>query len=306
MNYVGQTIKKIREEKGFLVKEIYSDILSRTTAFRFERDETEVTFDQLLIILKRINISDIQEFIFLRELYFGISEPHSEFEKIMNIIEDNVETQPSIDFYNKYKDSKSTRERFHAYVIHIEYLVNRRSRTNNEATNLLPVEFKVEYDYVRDYLMQSNSWTLDELDLFPFLSFAFEPEVREILFEKFIKNYQRYRNYTDKDWFNSYLNNLLNFCLIDIQLETFNSLIKHMLLIDALMLEKHTITVENQVRILILQIVRATYENHIVAANEIRTDLETILSIQIYTNQVSTFFFKLLDTYVDLAKKHAK
>lgn len=306
MNYIGQTIKKIREEKGFLVKEIYSDILSRTTAFRFERDETEVTFDQLLIILKRINISDIQEFIFLRELYFGISEPHSEFEKIMNIIEDNVETQPSIDFYNKYKDSKSTRERFHAYVIHIEYLINRRSRTNNEATNLLPVEFKVEYDYVRDYLMQSNSWTLDELDLFPFLSFAFEPEVREILFEKFIKNYQRYRNYTDKDWFNSYLNNLLNFCLIDIQLETFNSLIKHMLLIDALMLEKHTITVENQVRILILQIVRATYENHIIAANEIRTDLETILSIQIYTNQVSTFFFKLLDTYVDLAKKHAK
>lgn len=306
MNYIGQTIKKIREEKGFLVKEIYSNILSRTTAFRFERDETEVTFDQLLIILKRINISDIQEFIFLRELYFGISEPHSEFEKIMNIIEDNVETQPSIDFYNKYKDSKSTRERFHAYVIHIEYLVNRRSRTNNEATNLLPVEFKVEYDYVRDYLMQSNSWTLDELDLFPFLSFAFEPEVREILFEKFIKNYQRYRNYTDKDWFNSYLNNLLNFCLIDIQLETFNSLIKHMLLIDALMLEKHTITVKNQVRVLILQIVRATYENHIVAANEIRTDLETILSIQIYTNQVSTFFFKLLDTYVDLAKKHAK
>ena len=70
MENIGITVKRIREDKGFLSKETYEGILSRSTAYRFEKDVAKVTLKQLQDILKRLNIFSLDEFVFLRRKWY--------------------------------------------------------------------------------------------------------------------------------------------------------------------------------------------------------------------------------------------
>ncbi|NLM67130.1 MAG: helix-turn-helix domain-containing protein [Enterococcus sp.] len=58
----GSLIRKIRQSKDMSLKSLSSGILSFSTLASFERNETMITFDRLLLILHRLNIS-LNEFV---------------------------------------------------------------------------------------------------------------------------------------------------------------------------------------------------------------------------------------------------
>lgn len=60
--HAGSLIRKIRQSKNMSLKSLSSGILSFSTLASFERNETMITFDRLLLILHRLNIS-LNEFV---------------------------------------------------------------------------------------------------------------------------------------------------------------------------------------------------------------------------------------------------
>ncbi|GHP15044.1 transcriptional regulator [Lentilactobacillus fungorum] len=68
MPAIGQTVKKIRQIKGFTQKEVYSTIVSRSFANRFERGLNDVSATKLFQILDNLSIS-LDEFRFIHNNY---------------------------------------------------------------------------------------------------------------------------------------------------------------------------------------------------------------------------------------------
>ena len=68
MASIGETVKKIRNIKGFTQKEVYSGIVSRSFANRFERGLNDVSASKLFAILDNLSIS-VDEFRFIQNDY---------------------------------------------------------------------------------------------------------------------------------------------------------------------------------------------------------------------------------------------
>lgn len=67
MEDFGITVKELRESRGFMIKEVYTGVIGRTTAYRFERGTTTISTTNLLKILYNIGIYSMDEFLFFHQ-----------------------------------------------------------------------------------------------------------------------------------------------------------------------------------------------------------------------------------------------
>ncbi|PAL00169.1 DNA-binding protein [Lentilactobacillus parakefiri] len=68
MKTIGQTVKMIRQIKGFTQSEVYSGVMSRSFAHRFENGENDISAAKLFKILDNLSISP-NEFRFIQNDY---------------------------------------------------------------------------------------------------------------------------------------------------------------------------------------------------------------------------------------------
>lgn len=68
MKTIGQTVKMIRQIKGFTQSEVYSGVMSRSFAHRFENGENDISAAKLFKILDNLSIS-ANEFRFIQNDY---------------------------------------------------------------------------------------------------------------------------------------------------------------------------------------------------------------------------------------------
>ncbi|GAD17449.1 helix-turn-helix transcriptional regulator [Lentilactobacillus otakiensis] len=73
MKSIGQTVKMIRQIKGFTQNEVYSGVMSRSFAHRFESGENDISATKLFQILDNLLIS-VEEFRFIQNDYHRSSE----------------------------------------------------------------------------------------------------------------------------------------------------------------------------------------------------------------------------------------
>lgn len=243
MEFFGSTVKKIRENKGLLMKELYADILSRSSAYRFERDEANVSFRQFRKILSRLNISSLDEFVYLRGQYFNVVEDDDdlilEFKTIRfkKVITEDTNGSKALDFYHKYRDAANPKAKYLAYLLHIDYLLSTRQFDNQKG--LLAGNFQAEYDFIHDYLLQFSSWTIDELEIFPMVSWCFDTKIRQVLFDKFKKSFLNYQDfYNPLEWKTKYMRQLLNYSFVQALIGNYQGLMTVLTELDALYIQE--------------------------------------------------------------------
>lgn len=208
MEYFGTTVKKIREDKGFLSKEVYEGILSRSTAYRFEKDAANVTFSQLREILNRLNIFSLDEFVFLRRSWFSSSEVEDELFVEYKAIIYGRTPQRSLAFYEKYKNDERDQAKYYAYLVHIDYLI-KTLRFEDDIISLLPI-YKEEFSYIQNRLLGIAEWTMAELEAFPVASWIFDNTAKKILYRHCKNNFKKYRSFYEMNmWENKYIKLLL-------------------------------------------------------------------------------------------------
>lgn len=217
MEFLGATIKKLREEKGFTVKEVYTGVVSRTTAYRFENDFTDIGFSNLREITHRLNISSLDELVYLRNKWFTVTEGDDSLLSAVNKEITMHQTQAydpkweNVSIYQQFKDSPNSKERFYAYLIHFVALLNMWHVDQDIVT--FPSEFTAEYQFMQQYLLKMTTWTKDELEIFPVIGCFFEPTSRTVLLKRFKVNYAKYHEHIGQSWYDSYINHLLNYAL---------------------------------------------------------------------------------------------
>lgn len=221
MENYGLTVKKIRQQKGFRMKEIYEGLLGRTTSYRFEQGTTAIATHKLLQILQLLNV-EMAEFFFLHSQYTQ-DVPRTIEQKLSAIISEENFTDTAAQkaaltqFYEYYHRSERPQERFYAGIAHVNLLANFEQRV------VLPAEFQAEYDFLAQYLLQTETWTLNELNLFSFVSFCFDEAVTGQLLAQFRKGYPHYQGFNN-NWLDDYVNNLLNFALSQLLVDHFHYL----------------------------------------------------------------------------------
>lgn len=255
----GETIKQLRKSKNFLMKEVYGGILSRSTAHRFENNMTNTTVENLLNILGNLGIYSFDEFLFIHKKRRNQSSLN--IDRLLEIIikekeDNNGNNKFTRQFYEVYKNSPKQEEIFYAYIAHLDILMN-----ENSTSVSLPSQFQNEYEFIQNYLTSIESWTLRELELFPFVSICFNEDGRNNLLKTFKKNYVEYKDYI-YNWQEAYTNHLINFSMHTLRLEKYQDLSEELREIEELFRQYPRLewNLINKCRFLILLISISTYK----------------------------------------------
>ncbi|TXK47388.1 helix-turn-helix transcriptional regulator [Lactococcus sp. dk322] len=193
MDKFGVTLRQLRESRGMKASDIYSGIISRTTAFRFEGGKTNISTGKLLEILYRVGIDSFDEFLFFHEQLFD-NTSRSLNKLLKQVIHEQgikiktTKHKKSLEFYEMYKESKHKEEVFLAYVAHYDYLINQSDLFNqtNYHSQILK-DYEKEWDDAARYLLSIETWSFRELDWFSFMSGCFDKELRITLLKSFKK-----------------------------------------------------------------------------------------------------------------------
>ncbi|WP_311407838.1 hypothetical protein [Liquorilactobacillus uvarum] len=238
MNNFGITVKSLREKRGFQIKEVYSGVIGRTTAFRFEKGETNISTQKLLKVLYNMGIYSMDEFLFFYEqgkdnVFNNDLDKH--LTHIMQEEERNIKSKKHVrvfDFYKKYENSKKKEEKFLAYAAHFDYLINQNENIGKKLrlTGVLK-EFQLQWDYIERYLLDIETWSFRELDWFPFLSGCFHEEARPLLLARFKKNFKELKGYYEH-WEKHYSNNLINYLMNSVYMGYYGELEEDMKEVD--------------------------------------------------------------------------
>lgn len=250
MENIGITVKRIREDKGFLSKETYEGILSRSTAYRFEKDVAKVTLKQLQDILKRLNIFSLDEFVFLRrKWHLELAQEDtllSEYNAVNTARAHDLvgSSELTLAFYQKYKDDRRKQAKYYAYLVHIDYLITTIQFDEMLMHRLLAYE--AEYQYVHQYLITSKEWTLAELEAFPIVSWAFAGPTKEVGYQRFKTNFKKYQAFYEVDiWANKYIKGLLYYFIGQIHMEDYDELVLHLDDLDQIYQEMPQLKINN-------------------------------------------------------------
>lgn len=205
MENYGVTVRKLRQDKGFLQKEIYEGVVAKSFAIRFEKGEVMLQYDTFLTVLEALNVSQ-EEFHFIHRGYQGKTDNSvwTEFAKAANT--NNKRQLQSI--YQQYRVSKVVFERVVAYLSNVLLVYQEYS-----ADEYLEKLNHQEVLYLQDYLLKKETWTLDEMNIFTSCYFIFEQKIKQLLMKSCyssLRKYQAYPNYIER--MTNLLSNYITHC----------------------------------------------------------------------------------------------
>ncbi|MFV0559485.1 MAG: Rgg/GadR/MutR family transcriptional regulator [Enterococcus sp.] len=225
---IGKTFRAIRLSKGLQQKEIYSGILSKSYAIEFEKGKHNISATLLLSLLERISV-EYDEFLF---------------------IENNYRLQKPADYsirYSKYANNHDLPNLYallaelSASTIQIDKVHSAEIRSRiriiehvKKTGEYLPsVALDTDKKIILDYLIDIQTWTLQEIQLFANTLEFITAEQKLIFFKQISKYLPLYENYDrGRDAFCVLLTNLIRETLLENQLDYAFVLIQQLKLIS--------------------------------------------------------------------------
>lgn len=181
----GKTIKKIRINKGLLLKSVYLGVCSKTNAIKFEKDERILTVDKFVKVINNLMIS-MEEFQWIMNDY----EPESKYYynyKLSKLWNSN-KTEAFKDSIKKLETNPMSIER----VKLASYkLLN--SYQENEKTN------EKELNIVINYFSNLSSWTLEDIKFFANNCYILPYTLMINLLKESLKVLNKYKYYPNSD-----------------------------------------------------------------------------------------------------------
>ena len=183
----GTTIKKIRLEKKMYQKEIYSDIISRTFYYEFEKGNYDISSNKLIEILKNLNLT-VDEFLVIHNNYNY--DPYSDlFMKLMSSFHNDFEELKKI--YIEYYPSNDMNKKVIAAISYGIYYINKKKLSPQDDTII----------FLTNHFLSMNHWTISDITLFQYAMPIFLNQLSDLenlinqifkdIFLYFKSNYQK-------------------------------------------------------------------------------------------------------------------
>ncbi|EOH95026.1 transcriptional activator, Rgg/GadR/MutR family domain-containing protein [Enterococcus haemoperoxidus ATCC BAA-382] len=191
MKNYGLTIRKIRLNKGYSQKEVYTDIITKSYAIEFEQGKHDISLFLFMQILDRLMV-DIDEFFYI----------HNEY----HLAEEN-------DYINKFShaanrhDSKTLENMYQSLLqaapTTLTLVRQAELRLRIQSFNYFETYKNFEnwhgntedIQIISHYLMNVQSWTLQEIVLFSNNADMFNQEQQIFFFKQLLKSLPNYQAY---------------------------------------------------------------------------------------------------------------
>ncbi|MGO2100231.1 Rgg family transcriptional regulator [Vagococcus salmoninarum] len=182
----GPTIKKVRIEKGLLLKELYAGVVGKDFAIKFEKAQVNLNLLDFIEVLSRLSLK-LEEFLYLNNDYSLLVKGELE-QEVASIINGPVANkQKGLELYQIYRKSHVEYQRIIAYVAYNDYLIY---YPENEVE-----EFQGEKQVLKNYLLAKDLWTLEEIRIFSTTTVLFEEATNRLLIKKCLKTYDDYQDF---------------------------------------------------------------------------------------------------------------
>ncbi|MFC5630056.1 MULTISPECIES: helix-turn-helix domain-containing protein [Streptococcus] len=187
----GKVYKEIRQAKGLTQEEVCGSFLNRSTLTRIEKGEIIPRFDNMVFLLKQIDMT-LSEFKYICNEYYP-SERRQIITKMQNNISySNTEELEKllIDCQNYLKNHNDIpiRNIYHRGLVILE--IRKNGIKNNQALQILAENIWKELE-VKD------QWYGSELALLANIIFYFNDEAFPLITEKILVSLDRFKNYRD-------------------------------------------------------------------------------------------------------------
>ncbi|MFT8325261.1 helix-turn-helix domain-containing protein [Oenococcus sicerae] len=180
---LGQTFRRIRQNKHFSSKEVCAGIVSRSFLYKFEQGESDIAVSKLLQLLSRIAVS-------FDELTWAANQEHT-FESAFYIdlfiaIENHDQRKLASLAQGSNSNSLSARLTKNLAALYVENAENKKAKCR----------------FIYNYLLSVDNWNRYELQLCNYLIPMIQPENTKVLFQKSLDCLLSYRNMFDDSYIN--------------------------------------------------------------------------------------------------------
>lgn len=192
MDNFGETLRKIRLEKGLTQKSLYHDLLSKSYAIRFEQGKHDISFVLLLEILERLPM-EISEFLFIHRNYQP-SETQWFYEQLIksgNSMDLAALATLKKEYQTRYGDSQQQSGRLMQLDYRLEQLRYYGQRGQITEESVTPeLQGKIQ-----SLLAATQSWTMEDLRFFAATLDLVPTSDLTLFFQGLIPSLKRYREF---------------------------------------------------------------------------------------------------------------
>lgn len=192
MDNFGETLRKIRLEKGLTQKSLYHDLLSKSYAIRFEQGKHDISFVLLLEILERLPM-EISEFLFIHRNYQP-SETQWFYEQLIksgNNMDLAALATLKKEYQTRYGDSQQQSGRLVQLDYRLEQLRHYGQSGQITEESVTP-ELQVK---IQSLLAATQSWTMEDLRFFAATLDLVPTSDLTLFFQGLIPSIKRYREF---------------------------------------------------------------------------------------------------------------
>lgn len=186
----GETIRKIRLDKGISQKALYTGILSKSYAIEFEKGKHEISLKRIEQILDQL-IVPLDEFLFI---YRGYSLSEKEWFSARYAEYGNSNNLTGL--YSLLKEYEHRKDSFSEIrSAEIRSRIRQLNEFNQERHYKKSAILVEDQLIIQQYLSNLESWTLHEIQLFANTLDFIDYQQKATYFKALTPSFEKYRNY---------------------------------------------------------------------------------------------------------------
>ncbi|WP_302372014.1 helix-turn-helix domain-containing protein [Enterococcus asini] len=192
MDNFGETLRKIRLEKGLTQKSLYHDLLSKSYAIRFEQGKHDISFVLLLEILERLPM-EISEFLFIHRNYQPSETQwfYAQLIKSGNNMDLAALATLKKEYQTRYGDSQQQSGR----LVQLDYRLE-QLRYYDQSGQITEESVTPELQgKIQNLLAATQSWTMEDLRFFAATLDLVPTSDLTLFFQGLIPSIKRYREF---------------------------------------------------------------------------------------------------------------
>ncbi|MFD1465424.1 helix-turn-helix domain-containing protein [Lapidilactobacillus mulanensis] len=178
---LGSIIKRFREEQNLTQQELYTGLLSKRQAIRFENGEVDLKANSLLTVMSRLEL-DLETL-----QHLNTEQPKSDDtarSAYQQLKFDSLEDPAPLAFYEQYRNSADPKVKQLAIMAHLKYWLDAD----------LPTEERL---WLATYYLDKVSLTIDQLTILLKEVLLLDPMVVESTFQRIADNLARFKFHSD-------------------------------------------------------------------------------------------------------------
>ncbi|MCD5028096.1 hypothetical protein P7G87_03690 [Enterococcus asini] len=192
MDNFGETLRKIRLEKGLTQKALYHDLLSKSYAIRFEQGKHDIPFVLLLEILERLPM-EISEFLFIHRNYQP-SETQWFYEQLIKS-GNNMDLAALATLKKEYQTRYADSQQQSARLVQLDYRLE-QLRYYDQRGQITEESVTPELQRkIQSLLAATQSWTMEDLRFFAATLDLVPTSDLTLFFKGLIPSIKRYREF---------------------------------------------------------------------------------------------------------------